>query len=132
MKPRAWIVQKHGMTGELYSALAWDNDGKPQGVSISTPVPLFDEHELAEQYASVLAANRDCIEHFEAIQRDHKDAQEKVENLSMLVCRLVRRIQGQSPSCILAKDAMKYLAKIGHEHGTLRGLAIEKLDGGKL
>lgn len=27
MNPRAWIVTKQGMTGDLYEALAWDNGG---------------------------------------------------------------------------------------------------------
>lgn len=46
MNPRAWIVTKHGMTGDLYEALAWDNGGKPLGVSITTPTPLYEGEGL--------------------------------------------------------------------------------------
>lgn len=40
--PRAWIVTKQGMTGDLYEALAWDNGGKPLGVSCTPPIPLYE------------------------------------------------------------------------------------------
>lgn len=46
MNPRAWIVTKQGMTGDLYEALAWDNGGKPLGVSASTPTPLYEGEAL--------------------------------------------------------------------------------------
>jgi hypothetical protein len=46
MNPRAWIVTKQGMTGDLYEALAWNNDGKPLGVSITTPTPLYEGEAL--------------------------------------------------------------------------------------
>ena len=31
MNPRAWIVTKQGMTGDLYEALAWDHIYSPHG-----------------------------------------------------------------------------------------------------
>jgi hypothetical protein len=34
------------MTGDLYEALAWNNDGKPLGVSITTPTPLYEGEAL--------------------------------------------------------------------------------------
>ena len=46
--PRAWIVTKQGMTGDLYDALAWDNGGKPLGVSVNTPVPMYDDAAIRE------------------------------------------------------------------------------------
>ena len=46
MNPRAWIVTKQGMTGDLYEALAWDNGGKPLGVSVSTPVPVCSRRRV--------------------------------------------------------------------------------------
>lgn len=42
MNPRAWLVSKADMHGNLYDALAWDNGGKPLGVSVNTPIPLYE------------------------------------------------------------------------------------------
>lgn len=53
MNPRAWIVTKHGMTGDLYEALAWDNGGKPLGVSVSTPVPMYDDAAIRELIVAI-------------------------------------------------------------------------------
>lgn len=47
VKPRAWLVSKADMHGNLYDALAWDNGGKPLGVSIDTPVPLYDDAAIS-------------------------------------------------------------------------------------
>lgn len=59
--PRAWIVTKQGMTGDLYDALAWDNGGKPLGVSVNTPVPMYDDAAIREMIVAI-QSNREAIE----------------------------------------------------------------------
>lgn len=53
MKPRAWLVSKADMHGNLYDALAWDNGGKPLGVSVSTPVPMYEDAAIRELIVAI-------------------------------------------------------------------------------
>jgi len=69
--PRAWIVTKQGMTGDLYDALAWDNGGKPLGVSVNTPIPLYE----AQPQISALQEQLDA---FSELLLSHRDAMARV------------------------------------------------------
>jgi len=71
MNPRAWIVTKQGMTGDLYDALAWDNGGKPLGVSVNTPIPLYE----AQPQISALQEQLDA---FSELLLSHRDAMARV------------------------------------------------------
>ena len=51
--PRAWLVSKADMHGNLYDALAWDNGGKPLGVSVNTPVPMYDDAAIREMIVAI-------------------------------------------------------------------------------
>jgi hypothetical protein len=61
MNPRAWIVTKQGMTGDLYEALAWDNGGKPLGVSCTPPIPLYEAMPASHKPTYDDAAIRELI-----------------------------------------------------------------------
>lgn len=61
MNPRAWIVTKQSMGGDLYDALAWDNGGKPLGVSCTPPIPLYEAMPASHKPTYDDAAIRELI-----------------------------------------------------------------------
>ena len=70
INPRAWLVSKADMHGNLYDALAWDNGGRPLGVSVNTPVPLYEaQPEISALHAQLDAFSEALLSHRDAIFR---------------------------------------------------------------
>ena len=129
MNPRAWIVTKQGMTGDLYDALAWDNGGKPLGVSLTTPTPLYEGEAMRVKLTGLgdLLAVIHCdgghyqaehgtamaIEDAIAVVHSIRAQNSAVDELAMLVRRLAHMLQNSSPEMDLPKKAMDYLKIAG-------------------
>lgn len=129
MNPRAWIVTKQSMGGDLYDALAWDNGGKPLGVSLTTPTPLYEGEAMRVKLTGLgdLLAVIHCdgghyqaehgtamaIEDAIAVVHSIRAQNSAVDELAMLVRRLAHMLQNSSPEMDLPKKAMDYLKIAG-------------------
>lgn len=129
MNPRAWIVTKQSMGGDLYDALAWDNGGKPFGVSITTPTPLYEGEAMRAKLTGLgdlLAVIHRDGGHYQAEHGTAKAIEDAiaavhslraqvcaVDELAMLVRRLAHTLQKSAPDSDLPKTAMGYLKIAG-------------------